>query len=99
MKDGVFWIVFKRGSIEQETNEIIYVFDGVLSHSDIWKSVIKEKKEFAKFEYDFFPRGRIWIKDGKAIIFIDKKINTPNVITQINQIFCLNGNYEIHTDG
>ena len=98
MKDGVFWMVPNRGKIEQENYEIISVFDGVLGHSDIWKSVVKDKKELAKFEYDFFPRGRIWIKNGRAIIFIDKKINTPNVITQINQIFCLNENYEIQID-
>ena len=83
MKEGVFWV------IPQESNnyKILTVFDGTSGHSDIWKTVAKEKKQLAKFEYDFFPRGRVWIKDGKATIFLNPTINIPVVVTQIIGIF------------
>ena len=83
MKEGVFW------AIPQESNnyKLITVFDGTSGHSDIWESIAKEKKEFAKFEYDFFPRGRVWIKDGKATIFLNPAINVPVILMQIIEIF------------
>ncbi len=93
MKEGVFWGIPRNGATERF--EIISKFSGKLGHSEIWKTVVAEHPEMKKYDYEHFPRGRVWIKDSKAIIFIDARLNVPSIIAQIDQTFCLNGNYEV----
>lgn len=93
MEEGVFWVIPRNGATEGF--EMICKFNGKLGHSEIWKKVAAERPELKKYDYEYFPRGRVWIKDSKAIIFIDARLNVPSIIAQIDQIFCLNGNYEV----
>ena len=96
MREGVFWVV-PRGVLHGV--QMISEFNGELGHAAIWEiTIIYKYKELSSYAYDDFPRGRVWIKDGMATIFLDKKINTPSIIQQIDQIFCLNGNYQVETD-
>ena len=96
MKEGVFWVIPREA--EQYGFEIISEFNGILGHSNIWETVICKNKKLAQYEYDFFPRGRVWVKDGKATIFLNRKINVSNIISQLNLLFCLNGNFDIQLD-
>ena len=96
MKEGVFWVIPCNGTAEGF--ELISIFNGLLGHSEIWKKVVVERPELKKYDYESFPRGRVWIKDSKAIIFIDARLNVASIIAQIDQIFCLNGNYEVQAD-
>ena len=93
MKEGVFWGIPRNGTAEEF--ELIAKFNGMLGHSEIWETVVAEHPKLKKYDYEYFPRGRVWLKDSKAIIFIDTKLNVPSVIAQIDQTFRLNGNYEI----
>lgn len=98
MREGVFWIIPQAAKIQNNNFEIITVFNGTLGHSDIWESIIVNKKELAKFEYDFFPRGRVWIQDGKATIFLNPKINLPVIIQRVTKWFDLGDNYTVCLD-
>lgn len=93
MKEGVFWVISRNGTAKEF--ELISIFNGILGHSEIWKTVAAEHLELKKYDYEYFPRGRVWIKDSKAIIFIDARLNVPSIIAQIDKTFCLNGNYEV----
>lgn len=93
MKQGVFWVIPK----DKGGYEIIHRFDDTQGHSDLWKGIVAKHPELSKYDYEYFPRGRVWVKNGKATVFLDEKINTRSILTQIDRIFCLNGNYEIQT--
>ena len=93
MKEGVFWVIPRNGTAKEF--ELIFKFNGTLGHSEIWKTVTAEHPELRKFDYEYFPWGRVWIKNSKAIIFIDAKLTVPSIIEHIDQTFCLNGNYEV----
>lgn len=98
MKEGVFWIIPQSAQIQSNNFEIITVFNGILGHSDIWKSVVSNRKEFSRYEYDFFPRGRVWIKDGKATIFLNPTINLPAILQKVIELFDLGDNYVVCED-
>lgn len=91
MKQGVFWVIPKyKGDFE-----LIHRFDDTRGHSEIWEEVVAEYPALKRYDYEHFPRGRVWVENGKATVFLDEKINTRNIIAQIDRIFCLNGKYEI----
>ncbi len=90
MKQGVFWVIKKESG-----SELVHRFDDTRGHCEIWDEIVAEYPELMKYDYEHFPRGRVWVIDGKATVFLDEKINLPNIIDRIDQIFCLNGNYEI----
>ena len=75
--------------------ELIHRFDDKRGHFDIWEEIVAEHSEWMKYDYEHFPRGRVWVKNDTATIFLDEKINTRNVVAQIVQTFCLSGDYEI----
>ena len=93
MKQGVFWMIPK----DKGDFELIHRFDDTRGHSEIWEEVVAEYPALRKYDYEHFPRGRVWIKDGKATVFLDEKINMRNILEKIARIFCLNGDYEIQT--
>ena len=92
MKQGVFWVIKTKNGFE-----LIHRFDDTRGHSEIWEEVVAEYPALKKYDYEYFPRGRVWVKSGKATVFLDEKINLPNILAQIDRIFCLNGNYEVQT--
>ena len=91
MKQGVFWVIKTKNGFE-----LIHRFDDTLGHSEIWEEIVAEHPELMKYDYEHFPRGG-WVKNFKATIFLDKKIDTRNILEKIARIFCLNGDYEIQT--
>ena len=91
MKQGVFWVIPK----DESDFELIHRFDDTRGHSEIWESVVAERPQFQKYDYEHFPRGRVWVKNGTATIFLDQKINTQSILEKIDRIFCLHGEYEI----
>lgn len=92
--EGVFW------RLHGKTFPLIYFFDEHnRSHFDIWELVKKEFPEYARFDYEYFPRGRVWIKDGKATIFAASVFLVPDFIREVRYFFHLGNNYEIIEDG
>ena len=99
MKEGVFWVVGQNvNHIKGGNFQFIYVFDGKRGHSEIWEEIVIDHKELSRFDYEDFPRGRVWKAGGKTIIFINKKINIPSVLQKIVENFVLDGEYKIQED-
>lgn len=53
------------------------------------------KKDY-DVEYDYYPRGRVSVYNGKAYININSICNTPKVIDSILSFYCIRDlDYEI----
>jgi len=60
------------------------------NHKKTWESEVKNNNKYRphnKKEYDYYPRGRVEISNGKATIFLNPSINTPEFISLIIQEF------------
>lgn len=45
------------------------------THKATWASLVHRRKDLRRFPWDYFPRGRVEIRNNKAIIFIN-----PNIV-------------------
>lgn len=64
------------------------------NHKVQWRQI--PKKIVKGHSYQYYPRGRVEIKNRKAIIFLNPVINELSVIDRIKREFCLD-NEGIHT--
>ena len=93
MKQGVFWVIPNEGGFE-----LVCRFDDTRGHSEIWEEIVSENPALRMYDYEHFPRGRVWKSGDRATVFIDPKIKKPTIIDKIAKEFCL-GRYEIISDG
>ena len=98
MKEGVFWGLPQNANIGNEKFLLLINFSGTVGHSEIWETIRQENQELSKFDYEYFPRGRVWIKNGVATILLDPKINFPIAVEKIKKEFELNGVVEVVND-
>lgn len=105
--EGSFWIIADSvdkllcgdfniiGQKELTTHEGIRNRDRnvkLLTHKQLWDSY---KKDY-DVEYDYYPRGRVSVYNGKAYININSICNTPKVIDSILSFYCIRDlDYEI----
>ena len=100
MKEGLFWVVGKNKTDLYRGNfEIISCFERDAAHINVWETVKQQRSSFYGLGYEYFPRGRGWIKDGTAVIFINPVLQNPTVLKKIMKIFDLSGKVEVFTDG
>ena len=92
---GVFWIL--QDNKTDNDPVILFEFSESTSHDSVWEKFKKIYPGLKCYDYEHFPRGRVWEKDNKSIIFISKKINTYEIINKINTIFSLENNFIIET--
>lgn len=97
MKEGVFWVLPNNG-INSKRFHLIINYNSTAGHSEIWETVKQENPELAIFDYEHFPRGRVWIKNNVATVFLDPKINSPIILKTIKKEFELSGVVEIFND-
>lgn len=65
----------------------------LLTHKQLWNSY---KKNYNNVCYDYYPRGRVSVYNGKAYININSICNTPKVIDSILSFYCIRDlDYEI----
>lgn len=65
----------------------------LLTHKQLWDSY---KKNYNNVYYDYYPRGRVSVYNGKAYININSICNTPKVIDSILSFYCIRDlDYEI----
>jgi len=63
------------------------------NHKKTWKNEIENNNNYRPYnkkEYDYYPRGRVEVSNGKATIFLNPNINTPEFISLIELEFGLN---------
>lgn len=99
-KEGVFWAMsLDRAKIERGKFHLIYDFCDQESHSNIWSKQQTAHPELLGFDYEFFPRGRVWKnKDDSQksyTVFIPRILNCKTVLMMINETFCLSDNYTV----
>lgn len=56
------------------------------------------EKRFRRFEYDYYPRGRVVVRNGTATVFLNRHIATDEVLATINQVFGLTSP-KVHAEG
>lgn len=100
MKQGIFWVIAsnKQALIDGKF-ELITHFDRDKPHRDFWNTFRQTRKGVSQFEYDYFPRGRIWLKDNIATVFVNPILITPAVIENVKDVFELTGDVEVCGDG
>lgn len=102
-KEGVFWTMsLDKEKIEKGQYYFLYDFCGHESHEPVWKKQQKVHPELLEFDYEFFPRGRVWKNNSDSqkayTIFIPRILNCQTALTIIDKTFCLNGDYVVALD-
>ena len=100
---GLFWLVrTKQGSFQILCCKLLCFRDGVtieevetgfcendgISHMDAWDKMQKDENTKNK-PYNYFPRGRVQIKKGKATIFANPILCNDSVIGIVKESFGL----------
>ena len=102
-KEGVFWVMsLDKDKIESGKFHLLYNFCGQESHSMVWERLQNVHPKLLGFDYEFFPRGRVW-KNKECVeksytIFIPSILNCKSVVNKVNETFCLNGDYIVESD-
>lgn len=92
--EGVFWVIESKTIVAQNSNfTMLYDFCGYKSHKVAWQKLQKTHHKLLNFDYEHFPRGRVWKDGDKSVIFIPKCLNRPTIIGKINDIFSLENNF------
>lgn len=99
---GAFWIVADsfsdiiKGNFRIVGNKILTDYNGEikqaiiskrsLSHKALWSSKFKEELKSDK-DYDYYPRGRVGLINGKAYININWHCNMPKIIDAVLDMY------------
>ena len=104
MTEGLFWVICSMSENEIIWNEDwelyhIFVKSDSVSHKDAWKQIAqREEKRLRRYEYNYYPRGRVVVQNGKATVFLNQHIVKDEVIAAINKTFGLI-EPKIHAEG
>ncbi|MCR1908562.1 hypothetical protein QMP28_09885 [[Clostridium] symbiosum] len=104
MMEGLFWLVCHMDGDTIDWNEdweIYHLFakSDAISHKDAWMQFAQNtEKRFRRFEYDYYPRGRVVVRNGTATVFLNRHIATDEVLATINQVFGLTSP-KVHAEG
>ena len=106
--EGSFWIIADSvdkllcGYFDIIGQKELTTYEGIrnrdrnvklLTHKQLWDSY---KKNYNNVYYDYYPRGRVSVYNGKAYININSICNTPKVIDSIMSFYCIRDlDYEI----
>lgn len=99
--EGAFWIIADSvhemliGNFEIVGECLPTSFDGVRNrdrgvklqpHQKLWKEY---RLDYKDAPYDYYPRGRVSVYKGKAYININSICNTPKIIDEIREYYCV----------
>lgn len=99
MKEGIFWVIAtNKQALIDGRFELITHFDRDKPHRDFWNALRQSRKGISQFEYDYFPRGRIWLKDNTATVFVNPILIMPAVIEKVKDVFELTGETKVYGD-
>lgn len=89
MRKGIFWYI---------DNKLLCFKDDIFNHKRTWGTL--SRKVTGGLPYNHFPRGRVEIKRGKAVIYLNKNLCTETVIAEITKEFELTAiTVEVKIDG
>lgn len=94
MNKGIFWFpcfVGTEGELiftEEIEACIIPETAAPNTHKDSWKAVMTGRKDLRGISWNYFPRGRVEISHGRALVFMNPQIlNCKNYLEQIREKF------------
>lgn len=100
MKEGLFWVIGKnKADLFRGNFEIISYFERNAAHVKVWEKIKQQRPPFYGLGYEYFPRGRVWIKNGAAVIFLNPVLQNPKVIKKIKEFFELPEKTDVFSDG
>ncbi len=60
------------------------------THENTWAELVKRRKDLRRHSWNYFPRGRVEIRNHKAVIFMNPNIlECPQYKEMIIRKFCL----------
>ena len=104
MTEGLFWLICNmsdNGIDWGEGWEVLHLFaqSDSISHKDARAQIVQRgEKRFRQYEYNYYPRGRIVVRNGRATVFLNRHIANDEVIAAVSQIFGL-GIPKVHAEG
>ena len=104
MTEGLFWLICGMsdcGIDWGEDWEVFHLFakSDSISHKDAWAQIVVcGDKRFRQYEYNYYPRGRVVVRNGRATVFLNQHIATDDVIAAVSQIFGL-AVPKVHAEG
>lgn len=99
MKEGIFWVIASdKQALINGKFELITHFVRDEPHRDFWNIFRQTRKDVSKYEYDYFPRGRIWINDNTATVFVNPILIMHAVIEKVKDAFELTGDMQVCGD-
>lgn len=99
MKEGIFWVIARnKQALINGKFELITHFVRDEPHRDFWNIFRQTRMDISRFEYDYFPRGRIWLKDNTATVFVNPILITPAVIEKVKDAFELTDDMQVYGD-
>lgn len=110
MKKGIFWIIDgKPVTVSVECDAVGETVGPPPDYSSKSGDNFNHRIEWGELPrkvtggvaYNFYPRGRVEIKNGKATVWLNPALNTPEVIEKIEKEFDLHDgdiNIEIKND-
>lgn len=96
MNKGIFWFIDENllcikipcdanGTVSESTIEFSSKSGDNLNHKAEWAKLSKKLTQGKPFNY--FPRGRVEIKNAKATIYLNPYLNTPDITSKIIEEF------------
>ena len=104
MTEGLFWLICGMSGCEIDWSggwELYTLFakSDSISHKDAWAQIVQQKeKRFRRYAYNYYPRGRVVVRNGKAAIFLNQHIANDEVVAALGTIFGLTAP-KIHAEG
>lgn len=96
MREGLFWVIGSKSEWELLT---FFAPSDAISHKDAWERRIQPtEKRFRKVAYNFYPRGRVVIRNGRGTVFLNRYIATEEVLRRVCEAFSLT-EPKVHAEG
>lgn len=96
MREGLFWVIGSKSEWELLT---FFAPSDAISHKDAWERRIQPtEKRFRKVAYNFYPRGRVVIRNGRGTVFLNQHIATEEILHKVCEAFSL-AEPKVHAEG
>lgn len=96
MREGLFWVIGSESEWELLT---FFAPSDAISHKAAWERYIQlSKKRFRGVAYNFYPRGRVVIRNGRSTVFLNQHIATAEVLHKVCEVFSLT-EPKVHAEG
>ena len=95
MKEGMFWLICNMSETAINWSEgwelfTIFAKGNSISHKDAWRlTAQKENEQLRHLDYDFYPRGRVVVRNCRATVYLNRNILEDGVLEAIMEAFCI----------